>query len=207
MKPARLLVALALAAGALGALAACRSSVAAHDAGAPGAAFVPDLPVTRPPYREVHSDWKERLEQPYVYFEHRGSYTETGRLLPELASALKRAGIAASGPPFALFYDDPGAVPVAELRSRACFPVDRPVASSGRLQAEVLPARTVVYAVVAGPYPELARAYPGLYDHMRRMNWVEDGPLREIYLTPPESVSSWDELLAEVQIPVAQAPR
>jgi effector-binding domain-containing protein len=69
-----------------------------------------------------------------------------------------------------------------------------------------LPRAQVVYAVVGGPYPEVPRAYPGLSSYMRGMGWIEDGPVREIYLVAPGEVKSFDELLCEVQIPVTTAP-
>jgi effector-binding domain-containing protein len=37
------------------------------------------------------------------------------------------------------------------------------------------------------------------------MGWKECGPIREIYLVPPGSVASWDELVCEVQVPAAPA--
>jgi effector-binding domain-containing protein len=64
----------------------------------------------------------------------------------------------------------------------------------------------VVYAVIGGPYPDVPRAYPGLYAYLAKQGWVENGPVRETYLIPPTSVSRWDELMTEVQIPAA-APR
>lgn len=164
-----------------------------------------DLPLTRPPYREVHADWKQRLAQRYVYVEHRGSYTETGRLLPEVTRVMAAQGLEPAGPPFALFYDDPGRVPVSQLRSRACVPVAGSRAPAAPLAADVLPSTTVAYAFVAGPYPELPRAYPGLYAFLQRMHWVENGPMREIYLVAPDSVTSFDELVAEVQLPATAA--
>jgi hypothetical protein len=36
------------------------------------------------------------------------------------------------------------------------------------------------------------------------MGWVEDGPVREVWLVAPAEVASWDELLTEIQLPVAQ---
>ena len=64
-----------------------------------------DLPLTHAPYTSVHANFKERLEQPYIYFEHRGSYVETMRALPQLAQIAKDSGIELAGPPFGLYYD------------------------------------------------------------------------------------------------------
>jgi effector-binding domain-containing protein len=79
-----------------------------------------------------------------------------------------------------------------------------PPASAG-LRTDVLPAATVAYALVAGPYPEVPRAHAGLFAFVRQMGWIDDGPVREIYITPPQSVETYDELLAEVQVPVRSA--
>jgi effector-binding domain-containing protein len=165
-------------------------------------AFQPDLPVSRAPFTTVHCEWKQRLDQPYVYVEHRGSYTETGRLLNQALEAMAAQGLEPSGPPFGLFYDDPGRVPVAELRSRACIPVGGRVTAAAPLAFDVLPSTTVVYAFAAGAYPEVPRAYPGLFAYMAQRGWVEDGPAREIYLVAPGSVSDYGELITELQVPV-----
>lgn len=166
----------------------------------------PDLPVTEPPYDDVRASYKERLDQPYVFVEQVGSYARTGRLLPSLHQELVNQGLHASGPPFALFYDDPGQVPADKLRSRACFPIEGPAPKIAfPLQYDVLPAKTVAYAIVRGPYPEVPRAYSGLFAYMTRMAWIDDGPIREVYLVPPEAVKSFDELLCEIQIPARAA--
>jgi effector-binding domain-containing protein len=166
--------------------------------------YVPDLSVTPPPYSKLVANYKERIEQPYVFVELRGNYVATGRALPELHTRLHAAGVEVVGPPFALFYDDPGHVPLGELRSRACFPVEAAPEPETGLDSDVLAATTVVYAVVSGPYPGVPRAYPGLFAFAGTMGWVENGPVREIYLTSPAAVASYDELLCEIQLPVTQ---
>ena len=165
--------------------------------------FQPDLPTSQPPFDEVHANWKQRIDQPYVYVEFVGSYTETGRLLPMVHRSMLEQGLEPTGPPFALYFDDPGRVAVEQLRSRACVPVDRRLTPGGGLSFDVLPSTTVVYAFAAGAYPEVPRVYPGLYRYMAENGWVESGPIRETYLVAPTSVASFDELLTEVQIPVS----
>ena len=190
----------------LGTLAACQTALPGGR-GAPraprgdGPAVRPDLPVSRAPFHSVEVDWKHRLAQPYVYVEGSGSYTGIGDLLESLHARLLAEGIEPSGPPFALYYDDPGLVPVAELRMRACFPVESPRTPTPELGFDVLASRTVVYAFVGGPYPEVPRAYPGLYAFMGELGWVENGPIREIYLVNPGRVEDFADLVCEVQIP------
>jgi len=189
------------------ALGAChadgtRDNKSGHEKPVAEAARAPlalDLPLTFAPYERVHANFKERLDQPYVYRELRGSYAQTMRGLAEFAAEVRSKGLVVSGPPFGLYYDDPGATPVAELRSRLCLPVD---ALDGKgLPFEVLPQQTVVYAYVAGPYPEAPRALPGLLEYMRGMRWLLDGPVREVYLVPPAGARV-EELVCELQAPV-----
>jgi effector-binding domain-containing protein len=186
---------------------ACSATKASAPTSAPNwaPAYVPDLRVGTPPFASLEVNWKQRLDQPYVYLEHLGSYTTTGALLPELFGYLEEQSLQPSGPPFGLFYDDPGQVPSAQLVSRICVPVSAATTPKSPLLLDVLASTTVVYGFVGGPYPELARAYPPLFGYMKKMRWVEHGPIREIYLIPPGSVQSAAELVAEIQVPVITA--
>ena len=165
----------------------------------------PDLPVSNPPFDLLEANWKHRLAQPYVYLEARGSYTSIGGLLAELVRQAAEQNLEVSGPPFGLYFDDPGQVPVAELRMRACLPIERPGSVAAPLAADVLPSVTVVYAYVSGPYPEVPRAYPSLYRYMDDLGWREDGPVRESYLVNPGEVGDYSQLVTEIQIPATSA--
>ena len=165
----------------------------------------PDLAVSYAPHDGLEVHWKQRLAQPYLFLEARGSYTGVGALLEETDRHMRDAGLVAAGPPFALFYDDPGTVPVTELRMRACFPVAGAVRAPAPLTAATLPGTTVVYAFVGGPYPEVPRAYPKLFAFLDELGWVLDGPVREVYLVHPGTVSDWSELVSEVQLPATSA--
>jgi effector-binding domain-containing protein len=188
----------------LGALPACQVSPvdpAVGHARPAGPAVLPDLAVSLAPHDAIEVQWKQRYEEHYAYLEARGSYTGVGQLLEETYARLAEADLQPSGPPFALFYDDPGLVPVEELRMRACFPVARGSTVPQPLRSATLPSTTVVYAFVGGPYPEVPRAYPRLFEFLEELGWVLDGPIREIYLVNPAEVAAWDELVAEVQLP------
>ncbi len=171
--------------------------------GQSGPVYMPDLPVGAPPYTTVHASWKQRLDQPYVYIEHIGSYTETGALIPAVHRELLAQGMEADGAPFGLYYDDPASVPSSQLRSRACVPIKGLRSPQSPLAYEVLPSTTVAYAYVSGPYPEVPRAYPRVYQFLNTMNWVENGPIREIYLVAPLPGVPAEDLITEIQIPGA----
>lgn len=166
----------------------------------------PDVAISRAPFEEVHCAYKERLDQPYVFLELTGSYAVSGRSIPELARLMKEQGLVPSGPPFGLYFDDPGQVPVDRLRARVGFPVESQAAVREPLRVDVLPSATVAYALVGGAYPEVPRSYPGLLAYVHKMHWVLAGPIREIYLVEPASVKDWTELRCEVQIPVSMSP-
>ncbi len=190
-------------------LAACSAS--SNTTGAPGApnqapsTFVADLPIARAPFRDVQVDWKQRLDQPYVFVEARGSYTNVGRSLERVFALAAAAGIEPTGAPFALYYDDPGKVAIDSLRLRACLPVAGALETKDDLGYGVLESTTVAYAFVAGPYPEVPRSYPALFAYLARMDWVENGPIREIYLVNPGEVKDFSELVTEVQVPATAA--
>ena len=163
-----------------------------------------DLTISRPPFEEVHCNWKDRIDQSYVYLEHLGPYSQTGALLPEVHRLLSTQGIKPAGPPFALFYDDPSSTAPGKLRSRACVPVGSWTRPAKPLSMETLQSRTVAYAVASGPYPRVPACYPGIFGYMSRMNWTLAGPIREIYMIPPSEVSGYEDLLCEVQMPVTR---
>jgi len=165
--------------------------------------FVPDLLVTNPPYEEVHTSWKQRMDQPYVYFERFGSYAETGSFIATLQREMQVQGLTATGPPFALYYDDPGTVPADRLRSRVGIPVGGARSPREPLRYDVCESVTVAYCYATGPYHEVPRVYPGVFGFMNRMNWQLSGPIREIYIVPPQPDMVGSQLLTEVQLPVS----
>jgi len=166
----------------------------------------PDVPLSSAPFAQVHCAYKERLEQAYVFVELTGSYAVSGKSVTEVARLMQEQGIPPAGPPFGLFFDDPGSVPVERLRSRIGFPVESGASAKEPLKADVLPSATVAYALASGPYPEVPRCYPGLLAYVKKMHWLVAGPIRELYLVAPGSVTDWSALRCEVQVPVSMAP-
>lgn len=151
----------------------------------------------------LEANWKERLEQPYVFLDVEGDYRRIAGALRELQAAAQQQGLVRNGELFALFFDDPGRVEIDELRSRVCFPVaERPDHLGSTLQFEVLPRAMVVYARVQGAHSAVGPAYPALFSYLRELGWQQGGPVREIYLSSPRAADR-AELLTEIQIPWA----
>ncbi|MCZ6598837.1 MAG: GyrI-like domain-containing protein [Planctomycetota bacterium] len=150
--------------------------------------------LTRPPYAEVHANWKERVAQPYVFLELDGGEEGRGEAMRRMFEAADALGLIPMGPPFALLYGD-------AARARVCLPVDTRPSQASVLRYDMLPPGLVAYAVVAGPYPEIARAHTGLLTYMAQRGWSAGAPVREVYLVNPGEVEDWSRLVTEVQIP------
>jgi hypothetical protein len=98
--------------------------------------------LTVPPYDAVQMEWKERIAQPYVYFEHHGEPADFGATMRSLLEFAVRKRITSNGPPFALFPESGAA--------RACVPVEADPERGG-ISFDVLPKAMVAYAIVSGP--------------------------------------------------------
>ncbi len=145
--------------------------------------------------------WKERLPLRYVYRELRGDYREFGQSMRTLLREFESERILPEGPPFGLFFDDPACVPVDELRSRACVPVESLFETLPRgLLQEELPGGLVVYGRVRGLNPEASRAYGRLLEFAERLGWLAGGPVREVYLAEPSSSHGPLDWVTEIQI-------
>ena len=153
--------------------------------------------LTEPPYDRVHTQWKERVAQPYVYFDHHGPRESFGETINKLMEHAYRVRIETAGPPFGLYGPDGSA--------RACLPVhENPGRNS--LPYAVLPKAMVAYAVVRGPYPQAPLAVDGLRSAMAQSGWEARGPVRESYLVNPGTVEHYGQLATEIQIPWAILP-
>jgi len=151
------------------------------------------------PTASVDANWKERLEQPYVFLEHVGDYRRLGETMALLEAQAEARGLPPDGPPFALFYDDPGLVDIDRLRARVCCPVVERPSGTDALQFDLLPRAMVVYARVEGAWTDVAEAYPALFAYLCELGWSQGGPVREVYLASPRGTG----VVTEIQIPWA----
>jgi len=183
-------------------LAACQSTSSQADQPTTWSSSVslPDVPLSVAPFDVVHVKWKERRREPYLFLDHVGDYRSAGARIAELFAEASSQQAPMSGAPFILFYDDPSVTPVAELKSRICIAIDDEFSALSPLYVDELPAQMVVYAAIAGPFPEVPRSYAGLFEYMAERSWVPRAPIRETYLvSPADHLPS--ELVTEVQIP------
>lgn len=159
-----------------------------------------DLPLSRLPLQDVHVDWKERLPQRYVFREIVGDYRIAPDALDKLLESAYGFGLRPAGPPFVLYYDDPGRVPIEQLRARVCLPVAGTSEVTGPWQYDVLPSGTVAYAFVQAPRSAVALSYAGILAWLHENGWQPAGPIREIYALDGTGAAL---PVTEVQIPWA----
>ena len=150
----------------------------------------------------ARGNWKERLEQPYLFLEVKGDYRGLGEAFESLLAEVQALGIRPEGAPFALFFDDPGRIPSDELRAHVCCPVRERPARTGSLRFECLQRAMVVYAKVRGPHAEVARSYPALFSYLHELGWRQGGPVREVYLAAARE-DGLVQPITEIQIPGA----
>lgn len=134
---------------------------------------------------------------------HRGPYPEIGRAFGELMVRLDRAGLRPAGPAVAINYDDPDAVPAAELRAHAGVEV-RPAGASlpDGVERVAVPGGRSAVLVHRGSYAGLPEPWRAIYRWIAAAGEATgDAPPYERYLNNPEEVGE-DELLTEIVVPL-----
>jgi AraC family transcriptional regulator len=103
-----------------------------------------------------------------------------------------------------IFYDDPGVVAEAELRSKAGVVLPRQIEVTAPVSITQL--RGGQYAVLRhkGPYADMAAAYQWLYGEwlLKSGRDAADAPAFEEYLNTPKDTPP-SELLTEICLPLA----
>ncbi len=134
-----------------------------------------------------------------VYVDHVGPYDQLGPVFGHLAAYAGEKNLALNM--VGLYYNDPATVPAESLRCQLGIKVDEEFEpDSGYLLMEI-PAHKVVYAIMKGPYEEIATEYDEIMEWMGKRGYKVAGPITEIYLeggpeVPPE------EQVTEVQFPI-----
>lgn len=85
---------------------------------------------------------------------------------------------APSGPPFAVYYN----MDMQHLDIEAGFPVPRPMAGSGEIEAHEIPAGLFAVCHYVGPYDGIGPGYSQLTQFVRISGYETLGPAYEFYL-------------------------
>jgi AraC family transcriptional regulator len=135
---------------------------------------------------------------------HRGAYPRIGETFARLDGLLREQGlIPRTGPAVAVYYDDPSAVPVDELRAHAGMSVPASLTLPAVLDRLVLPAGRSAVLVLKGPYSGLPAAWAYLYREWlpRSGEALADRAPWERYLNMPGEVPD-SALLTEILVPL-----
>jgi len=151
------------------------------------------------PQLEFKIKTTEKLK--FAYLENRGPYWAMAPLFGQVAQYGMEKGV--TGKLMGIYYDNPALVPAESLRSEIGISVPEDFEPEPPFKVKELPPQEVVFAVLKGPYDQIAEEYD------RIMAWVQEkgyeivGPVTEIYLKGGEGVPE-SEFLTEVQFPIAK---
>jgi AraC family transcriptional regulator len=144
-------------------------------------------------------------EMQVLTVDHVGSYMQIGKAFDALVGWLAARNLLSPGMRMVgIFYDDPGIVAEAELRSKAGVILPRAVEVAAPVA--VTQVRGGQYAVLRhkGPYADMAAAYQWLYGEwlVKSGREAADAPAFEEYLNNPKDTAP-SELLTEICLPLA----
>jgi AraC family transcriptional regulator len=135
---------------------------------------------------------------------HKGSYMEIDRAIGRLFEGLAARGLLAPGARMiALFFDDPDAVAVADLRAKACSPIGAEAEPAAPLEETILRGGLYARLRYQGPYADMKDAYRWLFSTWLANSDHEaaDAPVFEEYLNNPQEVPP-NALLTDIHLPL-----
>lgn len=137
---------------------------------------------------------------PCVAIAHRGSYLEIGKAFEQVTLyAAPRGLMGAHTRMFGVYFDDPNAVPTADLRSEACLTVPPGTDIAAPAHALTIAGGRYATALHTGPYAELEKAYHWLFSAWLPSSGHELAcrPSLEEYLNDPRSLppTEWQTLI------------
>lgn len=112
-----------------------------------------------------------------------------GAAFGEVLTVLGQQALAPTGPPFGRYHFDGDGVDVA-----AGFPVEGPVASSGRVAPDELPGGIAAYTIHVGPYETVASAHTDITAWLCDNGYTAVGDPWERYLDGPDKAQPRTEV-------------
>jgi AraC family transcriptional regulator len=136
-----------------------------------------------------------------VYLDYTGPYDRMGDVFARVGEYAATKGL--SGDIVGIYFDDPTQVPAERLRARVGITVPQGTVADSGFGVEEIPAQEVVYAILKGPYDEIAKEYPHIMQWAKEKGYQVSGPLMEIYLEAGPEVPP-EQLVTEVRIPIKE---
>ena len=135
---------------------------------------------------------------------HRGGYMLISRAFERLFTAAGPAGLVSRrSKMIGIYYDDPDAVDIDDLRSRACIAVTPGAILPQGLEAVDISGGTFAKLSYKGPYADMRDAYRWLMGVWLPVSGHEaaDGPMLEEYLNSPADTAPPD-LRTDILLPI-----
>jgi effector-binding domain-containing protein len=154
------------------------------------------------PKRKVTAQIQTREPEPVATIRVRGPRREVPKalaeILPEVMAYLSEAGVETRGAPFCRYHSESDALVDLE----AGFPVAKPVASRGRIQASELPGGRVAMMFHFGDYEKLGEMRALLRGWLEGQRLAPRGGPWEVYWTDPELQPDKSQWHAQIFWPV-----
>jgi AraC family transcriptional regulator len=135
---------------------------------------------------------------------HKGSYMEIGGKFEQAVGlAIGQGAIKDMVAMIGIYYDDPGAVALDELRSFAGAVIEKGQSVEAPLEIANIDAGKYAVLTHKGPYGELSKAYTWFYGTWMAESGLEfaDAPPFEKYLNSPHDTAPAD-LITEIHVPL-----
>ena len=144
--------------------------------------------------------------QTVVCLEHMGSHDQIGAVYHDLNAWVKKNSVKPAGPAFTVFLDAPNESDIASGRFEVCLPVAAAPKVDGKLKVKSLPACTVAYSQVKGPYQQIPAHYSEMLAWLDAQGWQIAGAPREVYIKHPEAAGKAPskDYLTEIQFPISE---
>jgi len=143
----------------------------------------------------------EVKEQPVLSIRTRTSVAnlpqEIGRVYGAIAAYLEELGEAPADAPYTAYFN----LDMDDLDVEMGFPVSKPLAGKGEIQAGVIPAGKQASYMYKGSYAQMGPAYEALTAWIKEQGLEPSGISYEYYYNAPGEVPD-DELLTKIVFPI-----
>jgi len=145
---------------------------------------------------------KQVQAETVIALQHGGPYGEIGQTYQEIFKWAQAKKVRPTGAPRTVFLSPPNELDPHSGLFEVCMPVPAGTVGDAKVTVKKLPAMTVAFAVVKGPYEKISGHYSEMLAWLSAEGLEVAGPPREIYLKGPQSRVKPEEYLTEIQFPV-----
>ena len=142
--------------------------------------------------------------QTVIAMKHQGSHDDIGGVYHQLHRWAREHGVTLTGPGFTVFLSPPEEFDPRSGTFEVCLPVESASQGDAKVTVKEVPACTVAYVTVKGPYSEIPAHYTEMLAWLQVQGWEIAGPPREVYLKRPDERGGGDpsQFITEIQFPI-----